>query len=134
MTRSTAIYWLSVSLLLVAAVFDLTHHRHGFASAVGEFQPPPAMATNLGGVADKRRQFMFGRRNFDEATGDDWWNGQSGRRTESRRRFKFGKKSAPATAAAEKRKLLMFGKKRSSDVDDYYASENKRMFKFGKRN
>jgi len=126
MITPTAVSWLSASLILVT-VFEVSFQRHAFVAADSEFQTAPATMSDLGGNVYRRR-FMFGRRSAVDDL-DSLWNGQVIRQAASRRRFKFGKKSDPS--AAEKRKLLLFGKKWSHD---YPAEEDKRMFKFGKRN
>ena len=125
-----SIYWLSVSVLL-AAIFHVSFHRHGVASAAFELQAAPEMSSHPVGDVDRRR-FMFGRRSAEPTDRiDDLWNGQMVRRSTARRRFKFGKKSSlPASAAEKRRKMLMFGKRRP---EGFTARDSRRMFKFGKR-
>jgi len=126
MVSSTALYWLSISLFLVA-VFDLSPQRSAVASSDVELQ---AVAPVASGDIHKRR-FMFGRRDAAGGESPALWSREILAHSPARRRFKFGKKSSgPSSAAAEKRKMLMFGKRWS---DGYSAQNDKRMFKFGKR-
>ena len=113
-------YWLWVGLLLVN-VIDLSSQRHGIASAVGEFQPAPALPSD----DVYKRRFMFGRRSAD----DDLWERET-RRSPSRRRFKFGKKFDPLMTAAEKHEFI----DQRWPADYSTVEDKRRMFKFGKRN
>jgi len=128
MVSSTALYWLSISLFLVT-IFDVCPQRSAVASADLEMQAvAPVAPSNLAGDVHKRR-FMFGRRDAAGGESPGLWSREILAHSPARRRFKFGKKSS-GPSSAEKRKMLMFGKRWS---DGYSAQDDKRMFKFGKR-
>ena len=123
MVSSTAVYWLSIGLLLVT-IFDVSPQRHAVASADIELQAvAPAVPSNQAGDIHKRR-FMFGRRDAAGGEAPDLWSRQMLGHAPARRRFKFGKKASEPSlsAAAEKRKMLMFGKRWS---DGYSAQDDK---------